>query len=120
MEKVNLQEKLALFDEQWTPKIGAEVGDMHVKLAKIQGEFVWHAHENEDELFMVISGEFSMELRGRPAILLGPGEILVVPSGVEHRPVAREEVHILMFEPKTTVNTGTAEGDRTVEEPEWI
>ena len=120
MERVNLREKLALFDEQWTPKIVAEVGVMHVKLAKIEGEFAWHAHENEDELFMVISGELSMELRALPVILLGPGEILVVPSGVEHRPVAREEVHILMFEPKTTVNTGTAEGDRTVEEPEWI
>jgi len=120
VEKVNLKEKLALFDEHWTPKIVAEVGDMHVKLAKIQGEFVWHAHEHEDELFMVISGELSMELRGRQAIRLGPGEVLVVPRGVEHRPVAPEEVHILMFEPKTTVNTGTAEGDRTVAEPEWI
>ena len=120
MEKVNLKEKFALFDEQWTPKIVAQVEDMHVKLAKDQGEFVWHAHEHEDELFLVTSGELSMELRGRPPIVLGPGEILTVPRGVEHRPVAREEVHLLMFEPKTTVNTGTAEGERTVAEPEWI
>ena len=93
---------------------------MHVKLAKIEGECVWHAHENEDELFMVISGKLSMELRDRPAIELGPGEVLVVPRGVEHRPVAREEVHILMIEPKTTINTGTAQGGRTVAELEWI
>ncbi len=79
MEKVNLREKFSLFDEQWTPKIVAEVGDMLVKLARVQGEFVWHAHEHEDELFMVISGEFSLEIRGRSAIRLGPGEALVVP-----------------------------------------
>ena len=120
MQKVNLEEKLALIHDHWTPKIVAEVGDMHVKLAKIEGEFVWHAHENEDELFMVIAGELTMELRNRDPIVLEPGEVLVVPRGVEHRPVAPKEVHILMFEPKTTVNTGTAEGERTVEAPEWI
>ncbi len=120
MEKVNLLEKFALFSEQWTPKIVAQVEDMHVKIAKVEGEFVWHAHDDEDELFMVIEGELSMELRGHPPITLGPGEILVVPRGVEHRPVAREEAHLLMFEPKSTVNTGTAAGERTVAEPEWI
>ena len=120
VEKVNLKAKLELIHEHWTPKIVAEVGDMHVKLAKIEGEFVWHAHELEDELFMVISGTLTMELRGRAPIILEPGEVLVVPRGVEHRPVARDEVQILMFEPKTTLNTGTAEGDRTVAEPEWI
>ncbi len=120
MQKVNFQEKLGLIHDHWTPKIVAEVGDMHVKLAKIEGEFVWHAHEEEDELFMVLSGELVIELRGREPIVLVPGEVLVVPRGVEHRPVAHEEVHIMLFEPKSTVNTGSAEGERTVDLPEWI
>lgn len=120
MQKVSLQEKLGLIHDHWTPKIVAEVGDMHVKLAKIEGEFVWHAHADEDELFMVLSGELTMELRDRAPIILVPGEVLVVPRGVEHRPVAPEEVHIMMFEAKSTVNTGTAGGDRTVDAPEWI
>ena len=120
MDKVDLKEKLTLFDERWSPKIVAEVGDMHVKIAKLEGEFVWHAHAEEDELFMVLSGELVMELRDRPEIRLGPGELLVVPKGVEHRPVAPQEVHLLMFEPKSTVNTGTVGGERTVPDPEWI
>lgn len=120
MVKVNLAEKLTLIDERWSPKIVAEVGDMHVKIAKLEGDFVWHAHAEEDELFLVLSGELVIQLRGRPEIRLGPGELLVVPKGVEHRPVAPEEVHLLMFEPKSTVNTGSAGGERTVRDPEWV
>ena len=119
MEKVNIAAKLDSFHEHWQPKIVAELNGQHVKLAKLQGEFIWHQHEHEDELFLVISGQLRMELRDG-TIELGPGEMLVVPRGVEHRPVADAEVSLMLFEPAGTLNTGDAGGSRTVTEPERI
>lgn len=119
MERINLREKLARVKAPWTPVIIAEVNDTHVKLAKLRGEFVWHAHAGEDELFLVLAGTLHMEFRDR-TVVLEPGECLVVPRGVEHRPVAPEEVHVLLVEPASTLNTGSARGPRTVERPERI
>ncbi len=119
MEKIILAEKLAAITEHYAPKIVAELNGQHVKLAKLQGEFVWHHHEQEDELFLVVSGHLRMELRDR-TIDLFPGECLVVPRGVEHRPVAAQEVSLLLFEPAGTLNTGNVRSDRTVERPERI
>ena len=113
LEKVVLAEKLARFQERWSPKIVGEVGDFHVKLAKLEGEFVWHAHPAEDELFLVIEGRLAIELRDG-TVELAPGEFLIVPRGVEHRPVARGACSVMLFEPATTVNTGDAPGERTV------
>jgi len=118
MTKVNLAEKLALFDEHWSPKVVGEVNDQHVKLAKLAGEFVWHSHETEDELFLVLKGTLRMQFRDRE-VVVQEGELIVVPRGVEHRPVADSEVHVLLVEPSTTVNTGTAGGERT-RDTEWI
>jgi len=119
MNKVNLAEKFALFGEHWQPKIVAELNGQHVKLVKFQGPFVWHHHEQEDELFLVVQGHFRMELRDS-AIALEAGEFLVVPRGIEHRPVADEEVWVLLFEPAATRNTGSAGGDMTVARPEQL
>ncbi|MDQ3256386.1 MAG: cupin domain-containing protein [Acidobacteriota bacterium] len=119
MDKVNLTEKLALFDEHWSPKIAGELNGQHVKLVKFQGEFVWHHHDAEDELFLVIKGRFRMEFRDRD-VWLEEGEFLIVPRGIEHRPVADEEVHVLLFEPISTLNTGNAGGERTRAELERI
>ena len=119
MQKINLAEKLSKFTAHWTPKIVAELNGQHVKLVKFRGEFVWHQHEHEDELFQVVAGSFRMEFRDR-TVELGAGEMLVVPRGVEHRPVADEEVAVLLFEPATTLNTGDAGGAKTVVKPEWI
>ena len=106
MSKVNLSEKFALFEEAWTPKIAGQVNDMHVKLDKFRGDFDWHAHEHEDELFLVIKGQMRMAFRDREEIV-GEGEFIIVPRGVEHRPGAvGEECHVLLLEPATTVNTG--------------
>jgi mannose-6-phosphate isomerase-like protein (cupin superfamily) len=119
MEKVDIAEKLARFSEHWQPKIVAELNGQQVKLVKFLGPFVWHHHEHEDELFLVVSGRFRMELRDRD-IELGPGEMLVVPRGVEHRPVADEEVSVLLFEPASTLNTGNVRNERTVERPDQL
>lgn len=119
MNKVNLAEKLALFDEHWTPKIVGELNDQHVKLAKFRGDFVWHRHEHEDELFLVLKGRFRMDFRDRE-VWLEAGEFLIVPRGVEHKPFAEEEVHIMLFEPAGTLNTGTAGGERTRAELERV
>jgi mannose-6-phosphate isomerase-like protein (cupin superfamily) len=119
LEKVNLAAKLASFSDHWSPKIVAELNGQQVKLAKLQGEFIWHHHESEDELFLVVRGRLRMELRDGD-IWLDEGEALVVPRGVEHRPVAEEEVHILLFEPASTLNTGDVRNERTVEELERI
>ena len=119
MDKVDLAEKFALFAEHWSPKIVGELNGQHVKLVKFQGEFVWHKHDHEDELFLVVKGRFRMEFRDRQ-IGLEVGEFLIVPRGVEHRPLAEEEVHVLLFEPATTLNTGDARDDRTVAQPDWI
>src|SRR6185295_3147079 len=113
MDKINLQQKLATFTDYFNPRIVAELNGQHVKLVKAKGDFVWHHHEHEDELFMVVKGRFRMEFRDRD-VWLEEGELLVVPRGVEHRPVADEEVHILLFEPGSTLNTGNVRNDRTV------
>lgn len=118
MDKVNLAEKLSLISEPWSPKAVGAVNDFHVKLVKLQGEFVWHSHEVEDELFLVLAGTLRMQLRDRE-LAVGPGEFVIVPHGTEHRPVADREVHVLLLEPKSTVNTGDAGGERT-REVEWI
>jgi len=114
MEKVNLADKLTLFTDHWKPKIVGELNGQQVKLVKFQGPFVWHHHENEDELFFVAKGRFRMEFRDRH-VWLEEGEFLVVPRGVEHRPVADEEAHVLLFEPASTVNTGNVRNERTLE-----
>lgn len=119
MEKVNLAQKLGTFHEHWSPRIVGDLNGQHVKLAKLMGEFIWHHHAHEDELFLVLKGRLVIELRdGR--VELEPGELFIVPRGVEHRPRAEEETHILLFEPKTTLNTGNVRDARTVEEPERI
>jgi mannose-6-phosphate isomerase-like protein (cupin superfamily) len=114
MEKVNLEEKFSQFTEHWEPKIVSELNGQQVKLAKLMGEFVWHSHEHEDEMFMVVKGQLIIELRDK-TIILNPNEFLTVPKGVEHKPIAHEEVWIMLFEPASTVNTGDAGGERTKE-----
>ena len=118
MEKVNLANKFDLFQEYWNPKIAGELNDSYLKLAKLKGEFVWHHHEAEDELFLVVQGRLLIKLRDRD-ISLDEGEFVIIPRGVEHCPVAEEEVHVLLLEPKSTVNTGNVENERTVGE-QWI
>jgi mannose-6-phosphate isomerase-like protein (cupin superfamily) len=144
VKRINLAAKLSLFSEHWSPKIVAELNGQHVKLVKFSGEFVWHHHEHEDELFYVVRGKFRMEVRTtvrsqRPksklplgrrkkggvrfrkrVIALAAGDLLIVPRGIEHRPVADEEVCVMLFEPAATVNTGSTGGRRTVARPEWI
>ena len=119
IQKTNLAEKFSSFDDQWKPKIVGEVNDFHVKLVKFQGEFVWHHHETEDEMFLITKGAMVMKLRDRE-IEVGEGEFIIIPHGVEHMPVTEEEAHALLFEPKTTLNTGNVRGDRTVAHPERI
>ena len=119
MGKVNLAVKLASFSAHWQPKIVGELNGQQVKLSKIQGEFVWHHHDHEDELFLVIAGKLHMDYRDRTETI-EPGEFTIVRRGVEHRPRATEETHILLFEPAGTLNTGSAGGERTVAEPERI
>ena len=119
MEKINIAQKLSLFQEHYTPKLVAELNGQAVKLAKLQGPFIWHHHDDEDELFLVIKGRLRMELRDGD-IVLEEGEMLVVPRGVEHRPSAEEETHILLFEPATTLNTGNLRNERTVEQLERL
>jgi mannose-6-phosphate isomerase-like protein (cupin superfamily) len=116
MDKVNLREKLGLFFDHWTPRIVGELNGQHINLVKFQGEFVWQKHDAEDEMFLVLHGAFQMEFRDR-TVPLAEGEFLIVPRGVEHRPVAAEEVHVLLFEPSGTLNTGNAGGPRTAAHP---
>lgn len=113
-DKVNLAEKLASFCETWSPRIVGELNGQHVKLAKLEGEFVWHRHEQEDELFLVLSGRLDIELRDR-VVALEAGELFIVERGVEHKPVAHGEVEVLLFEPASTLNTGDVRNERTVE-----
>jgi len=118
--KVNLAEKLAAFDEPWSPKIVAELNDMYVKVVKFDGEFVWHHHDDEDELFLVVAGRMRMQFRDGDEVL-EPGELIVVPRGVEHCPLAEtSDTHVVLIEPKTTLNTGNVRNERTVEEPERV
>ena len=119
MNKVNLAEKFSLFESHWDPKIVGELNDQHVKLVKFAGEFTWHKHENEDELFLVVKGSFDMQFRDK-TITLHEGEFIIVPSGVEHCPKANEEVQVMLFEPKGTINTGHARSEKTVLNPEKI
>ncbi len=119
IQKVNLAQKFDLFDEYWSPKIAGEVNDSCVKLVKLRGEFVWHHHDVEDELFLVIKGRLLMKFRDYD-LWLEEGEFVVVPRGVEHLPVAYEEVHVLLFEPKSTLNTGNVENQQTLRELERI
>lgn len=119
MEVINVKDKLSKFSDHWHPRIIGELNGQYVKLAKIQGEFVWHSHAEEDELFYVLKGELKMEFRDK-TVVLQPGEMIIVPRGVEHRPCAKEEVEIMLFEPKSTLNTGTEHNERTREELERI
>lgn len=114
MVKMNLNEGFARFSDHWSPKLAAELNGQHVKLVKFQGEFVWHHHDDEDELFLVVAGRFRMDFR-ETQVWVEEGEFLVVPRGVVHRPVAPEEVHVLLFEPASTRNTGNVQEVRTVE-----
>lgn len=119
MEKVNLNQKFSLFQDHWSPKIAGELNGQHVKLVKLQGEFVWHKHDHEDELFFVVKGTLLMELRDK-TVTIQENEFLIVPRGVEHRPVAPEEVWVMLFEPASTLNTGDAESDLTKTKLDWI
>jgi mannose-6-phosphate isomerase-like protein (cupin superfamily) len=112
IEKVNLSEKFGLFGEHWNPKIAGEVNDSYVKLVKFSGSFVWHKHEDEDEMFLVVKGEIVIKLRDGD-VRLGEGEFVIIPRGVEHKPVAEEEAHVLLFEPKSVLNTGDVVEERT-------
>jgi len=119
LAKISLGQKLALFQEHWKPKVVGEVNDCAIKLVKFRGEFLWHKHENEDELFLVVRGRFRMRLRDGD-LEIGEGEMVIIPRGVEHMPVADEEVSVLLVEPKSTLNTGNVVNERTVPEPERL
>ncbi len=112
---VNLAQMFSRFHDQWSPKVVGEVNDSLVKLVKLQGEFVWHHHDREDELFLVVKGKLRLRLRERD-LVLGPGEFAIIPHGVEHLPIAEEETHVLLFEPNSTLNTGNLRNERTVAE----
>ena len=119
MDKINIYEKLNLFNEYWSPKILGEVNESYVKVAKLRGEFLWHTHENEDEMFYVLKGQLIIRYRDKE-VLLNEGEFVVIPKGIEHMPVAEEEVHVMLIEAKTTLNTGDVRNERTVEKLERI
>jgi len=113
VEKVNLAQKFGLFHDYWSPKIAGELNDSYVKLVKLKGEFVWHHHEVEDELFLVVKGKLLIKLRDRD-IWLEEGEFVIIPRGVEHLPVAKKEAHVVLLEPKSTLNTGNVQNERTI------
>ena len=119
IEKVNLAQKFGFFSDYWNPRIAGELNDAHVKLVKVKGEFVWHHHDEEDELFLVVKGKLTIKLR-EGDIVLNEGEFAIIPRGVEHCPVAEDEAHVLLLEPKTTLNTGNVRGERTVEDLDRI
>ena len=119
MQKINLQEKFSQIDKHWSPKIAGALNGQYVKLVKLKGEFVWHQHEAEDELFLVVQGRFCLKFRDRD-VWLEEGEFCIVPKGVEHKPVAAEEAHVVLFEPASTLNTGDQRNERTVEKLEWV
>ena len=111
-EPINIEKKLSLFNDHWNPRIVGELNKQHIKLAKIKGEFIWHKHDHEDEMFLVLKGTLKIEFRDRTEIIR-ENEIIIVPKGVEHRPIAEKEVSILLFEPATTINTGDLDNERT-------
>ena len=119
VEKVNLADKLSLFDEAWSPKIVDELNDAYVKVVKFEGEFVWHHHDDEDELFLVVSGRLRMQFRDGD-VVLEPGELIVVPRGVEHCPLAEGETQVVLIEPRSTLNTGNVRNERTLEQLERL
>ena len=119
MEKINLAQKFSLIQDHWKPRIASELNGQYIKLVKVKGEFVWHHHENEDELFLVVKGKLLIKLRDQD-IQLEEGELVIIPKGVEHMPVAEEEVHLLLLEPKSTLNTGDIQNERTVTDEEWV
>jgi mannose-6-phosphate isomerase-like protein (cupin superfamily) len=124
VRKINLAEQFASFSDHWNPRIAGELNGQHVKLVKFKGDFVWHSHESEDELFLVVKGDFIMEYRGESGDLktlpIRQGEFAIVPRGVEHRPCAAAEVQVLLFEPASTVNTGNVQNERTRAQLETI
>ncbi|HEV8508971.1 MAG TPA: cupin domain-containing protein [Gemmatimonadales bacterium] len=119
IRKVNLAEMFGRFQDQWSPKVVGAVNDSLVKLVKLKGEFVWHHHDQEDELFLVVKGRLRLKLRDKD-LVLGPGEFAIIPHGVEHLPVAEAETHVLLFEPNSTLNTGNVRNERTVPELERL
>lgn len=119
MEKVNLADKFSRFSEHWQPKVVGELNGQYIKLAKLQGEFIWHRHEDEDEMFMVNAGQLTIRLRDRD-VVLNAGEFFIIPRGIEHLPVAENEVEVMLFEPKTVVNTGDVQNDRTLDQTEFL
>lgn len=118
MDIIHLAQKFDLIQQYWSPRIAGELNDSYVKLAKLKGEFVWHHHENEDELFLVVKGSLTIRLRDRD-LVLAEGDFVIIPRGVEHCPVAEDEVHVLLLEPKSTRNTGNVENERTVD-ADWV
>jgi mannose-6-phosphate isomerase-like protein (cupin superfamily) len=118
MPTINLSQKLSLFTEFWSPRIVGELNDSHIKLVKLKGEFVWHHHDDEDELFLVLKGTLTIKLRDQD-LVISEGEFVIIPKGVEHCPVAAEEVHVMLIEPKGTLNTGNVNNERTFE-AQWI
>ncbi len=119
MDKVNIENKFSQFDEHWQPKIVGELNGQYVKLAKLKGEFVWHQHESEDEMFMVIKGQLLIKLRDRD-VILNPGEFFIIPRGVEHIPITEDEVQVMLFEPKSVINTGDVQDERTLDTTEFL
>jgi mannose-6-phosphate isomerase-like protein (cupin superfamily) len=119
MIAINLSDKFSRFTDHWSPKIAGEINDCYVKLVKLKGEFLWHHHEHEDELFLVVKGTLCMRFRDRDEYIR-EGEMIIIPKGVEHKPVAEEEVHVVLLEPKSTLNTGNVQGDRTVPTLDWV
>ncbi len=119
MDKINLEEKFSFFNEYWSPRIIGEVNESYVKLAKLKGDFLWHTHENEDEMFYVLKGELTIKFQEKD-VNLHEGECIVIPKGVKHMPVAKEEVHVMLIEPKTTLNTGNVINERTIENPKIV
>ena len=121
MKKINIHDKFKLFNDYWSPRVIGELNGQYIKLAKLKGDIIWHSHEDEDEFFQVIKGSIVMELRDK-SVVLNEGECFIVPKGVEHRPVAAEEAHVLLFEPKETAHTGKIQCEKTVdvENQNWI
>jgi quercetin dioxygenase-like cupin family protein len=120
MDVIDLHKAFRRLETPWTPRIVGEVNGFHAKVARLEGEFVWHSHAEEDELFLVMEGQLRLRLRDGDDVVLRPGQLYVVPRGVEHLPVAEPYAHVLLFEPASTLNTGDATDERTVEHPEWI